>query len=177
MSLPDVAIRRFRYYKQLADRSFAQLSDDDFYFQPDAVSNSLEVIIQHMHGNMMSRWTNFLTEDGEKPWRQRDEEFAIHRHSRSYLIELWEKGWTCLFDALSSLKEEDLEKTIYIRGEGLTVTDAIIRQMAHYPYHVGQIVYIARMLRKKDWKNLSIEPGKSAEYNTGSGIKDPAKNL
>ena len=173
----EICLRRFKYYKQLADRSFAQLSDNDFYYQPDPVSNSLEIIIQHMHGNMMSRWTNFLSEDGEKTWRQRDEEFTIHHHSRTHLLELWEKGWSCLFDTLSSMKEDDLQKTIYIRGEGLTAMDAIIRQMAHYPYHVGQIVYLARMIKKESWQNLSIEPGKSAEYNAGSGIKDPARNL
>lgn len=160
------AITRIKYYKKLADRTFAQLSDEDFYFQPDPGSNSIEIIIQHMHGNMLSRWTNFMTEDGEKSWRQRDDEFLPHRHSREHLMDLWEKGWKCFFDAIESIHEDDLQKTIYIRSVGLTVIDAVYRQLTHYPYHVGQIVYLGRMIKKNEWKSLSIEPGKSEEYTT-----------
>lgn len=168
-------IRRLKYYKDLADKTFEQISDADFHYQPDAESNSIAVIIQHMAGNMLSRWTNFLTEDGEKEWRQRDDEFAVHDYSRAQLIDLWEKGWDCFIGALESVKEEDLLKTIYIRKEGLTVMDAINRQLAHQPYHVGQIAYLGRMCRGSQWKSLSIPKGQSLQYNSSNEVKDPAK--
>src|SRR5258708_6657170 len=131
-------------YKGLGEKTFAQLRDEDFNFIPNQSSNSIAQIIQHMHGNMMSRWTNFLTEDGEKKWRQRDEEFELHSYSRTELMGLWEEGWSCTLHALKALKEEDLLKTIQIRGESMAAIDAINRQLAHYPYHVGQIVYIGK---------------------------------
>ena len=124
---------------------------------------------------MLSRWTNFLTEDGEKEWRQRDDEFEIHDYSRKQVIGLWEKGWKCFLDTLESLNEDDLLKTIYIRREPLTVMDAINRQLAHYPYHIGQILFIAKMIKGKDWKSLSIPKKQSHLFNQGTGIKDPAK--
>lgn len=157
-------IKRFRYYKELGEKTFAQLEEKDFFFWPSTESNSLAVIIQHMHGNMLSRWTNFLNEDGEKEWRSRDAEFEEVRRSKTALLALWEEGWKCMFDTLESLKEDDLEKTIYIRTEPLIVYDAIIRQLAHYPYHVGQIVYIGRMLKNKDWQSLSIPKNGSADF-------------
>ncbi len=168
-------IKRLRYYKTLGERTFEQLqSDADFLYQPNAASNSIAIIIQHLHGNMLSRWTNFLTEDGEKEWRKRDEEFGVIQYTRAQLIDMWEKGWACFLGALESLTEDDLLKTITIRREPLIVIDAINRQLAHYPYHVGQIVYIGRMIKDQTWKSLSIEPGKSTEYNAGEGVKDPA---
>jgi hypothetical protein len=173
----NCTIKRLKYYKQLGDKTFEQLSEADFLYQPNPPSNSIAVIIQHLHGNMLSRWTNFLTEDGEKEWRQRDAEFGVHAHSKATLTDLWEKGWACFLGALGSLTEEDLLKTIYIRKEPLIVIDAINRQLAHYPYHVGQIVYIGRMLKDQQWKSLSIEPGRSAEYNASDSIKDPAKAI
>lgn len=160
----ESAIKRLKYYKELGDKTFRQLEEGDFHFQPDQESNSLAVIIRHMSGNMLSRWTNFLTKDGEKPWRQRDEEFEVHASTRQQILEDWEKGWTCVFDALQQLTEADLEKTIYIRGEPLVVLDAINRQLAHYPYHVGQIVYIGKMIKRANWKSLSIEKGKSGQF-------------
>jgi hypothetical protein len=163
--------RRVKYYKDLGDKTFVQLNDADFHYQPNDESNSIAVIIQHINGNMLSRWTNFLTEDGEKEWRNRDDEFAIHDCNKQQLIEKWEKGWKCFLDALVSLKEDDLLKTIYIRQEGLTVIDAINRQLAHYPYHVGQIVYIGRIIKDHDWKNLSIPKNQSAQYNKESKIR------
>ncbi|MBO9561788.1 MAG: DUF1572 family protein [Niastella sp.] len=170
-------IKRLRYYKTLGERTFEQLQhDEDFLYQPNAASNSIAIIIQHLHGNMLSRWTNFLTEDGEKEWRKRDEEFGVFPHKRTHLLQLWEEGWACFLGALESLTEEDLLKTITIRRDPLIVIDAINRQLAHYPYHVGQIVYIGRMIKDQAWKSLSIEPGKSAEYNAMDGIKDPANN-
>ncbi|MFT3945881.1 MAG: DUF1572 family protein [Agriterribacter sp.] len=159
------AIKRVKYYKDLADKTFAQLEDKDFYYQPDESSNSLAVIIQHVSGNMLSRWTNFLTEDGEKSWRNRDTEFNDQHYSKAELLNIWEKGWSCFLDALENLGERDLLKTIYIRSEPLIVTDAINRQLAHYPHHVGQIIYIGKMLRGDKWKSLSIEKGKSDDFN------------
>lgn len=157
-------IKRFRYYKELGEKTFSQLEEKDFFFWPSSESNSLAVIIQHMHGNMRSRWTNFLTEDGEKEWRSRDAEFEEVRRSKTELLALWEEGWKCMFDTLESLNEEDLEKTIHIRTEPLVVYDAIVRQLAHYPYHVGQIVYIGRMLKNKEWQSLSIAKNGSADF-------------
>lgn len=160
------AVKRLRYYKDLADKTFEQLTTADFHYQPNEASNSIAVIIRHMSGNMLSRWTNFLTEDGEKDWRNRDDEFETHDHTPQQLMEAWEKGWQCFFQALESLQPADLEKIIHIRSEPLTVVDAINRQLTHYPYHVGQIVYIGRMLRNNDWKSLSIPKGQSDAYNT-----------
>lgn len=159
------AIKRLKYYKDLGDKTFAQLSDRDFHFAPAEECNSIAVIIQHMHGNMLSRWTNFLTSDGEKEWRTRDAEFEEQDLSKQQLIALWEEGWKCFLDALQSLSVTDLEKTIYIRTEPLSVVDAFNRQFAHYPYHVGQIIYIGKMIKNKDWESLSIPKGESAAYN------------
>lgn len=175
--LIQTSIRRFKAQKQLADKTFEQLSEADFHFQPDPGSNNIAIIIQHMAGNMLSRWTNLLTEDGEKSWRSRDKEFEDQQFNKEQLLKLWEDGWNCLFNTLQSLKETDLLTDVYIRKEPLTVTDAIIRQMAHYPSHVGQIVYIGKMIKKENWKSLSIEKGKSEAYNNAPGIKDPAKQF
>jgi hypothetical protein len=158
------AVKRFKYYKELADKTFVQLEEKDFNFQPDSESNSIAMIIRHMSGNMISRWTNFLTEDGEKSWRKRDDEFAVHSFTKQQLLEEWEKGWKAMLDELEHLTD-DLMKTIYIRHEPLMVIDAINRQLAHYPYHIGQIVYIGKMIKSADWKSLSIEKGKSINFN------------
>ncbi|HNR16844.1 MAG TPA: DUF1572 family protein [Chitinophagaceae bacterium] len=173
----QTAVRRLKYYKDLGDKTFEQLNEWDFHYQPNDESNSIAVIIQHMAGNMLSRWTNFLIEDGEKEWRKRDEEFEIHTYTKQQLLELWEKGWTCFFDALESLKKKDLKKTVHIRKEPLTVIDAINRQLAHYPYHVGQIIFLAKIIKNKSWKNLSIPRGDSQQYNNAAAIKDPAKKF
>jgi len=157
----NTAIRRLEYYKDLGEKTFDQLGNDDFHYQPNAESNSIAIIIQHLAGNMLSRWTNFLTEDGEKEWRQRDDEFVLHSYNKQQLNDLWEKGWTCFFNAVKSLSEDDLLKMITIRQEPLTVIDAINRQLAHYPYHIGQIIYIGRIIKNKDWKNLSIAKAQS----------------
>ncbi|MDZ4794371.1 MAG: DUF1572 family protein [Bacteroidota bacterium] len=169
------ATRRLKYYKELGDKTFEQLNDWDFHYQPNEESNSIAIIIQHMAGNMLSRWTNFLDEDGEKEWRKRDDEFSIHAYNKQQLLELWEKGWTCFFDALGSLKKKELKLTILIRKEPLSVIDAINRQLAHYPYHVGQIIHIAKTIKGKNWKNLSIAKRESTAYNDSTAIKDPAK--
>lgn len=161
----DSAIKRFLTYKTLGDMTFAQLEENDFYFSPSDESNSIAVIIQHLHGNMMSRWTNFLTEDGEKPGRNRDEEFSPPSASKAVLLDLWEKGWRRLIETLRTLKEEDLLKTITIRHEPHIVIDAINRQLAHYPHHVGQIVFLGKMIRDRQWRTLSISKGASQAFN------------
>jgi len=171
----DTAIRRLRYYKHLAEQAFGQLEEKDFHFIPSSESNSIAVIVQHMAGNMLSRWTNFLTEDGEKEWRHRDDEFEIHSYTKPQLLELWEKGWTCFINTLQSLQEDDLLKIVYIRKEPLTVIDAINRQLAHYPHHIGQILYAGKIIRNENWKSLSIPKGHSENYNKNEAIKDPAK--
>src|SRR5215831_1179200 len=170
-------IRRLKYYQELGERTFGQLDEKDFHWQPSPESNSIAVIIQHLAGNMLSRWTNFLTEDGEKAWRDRDDEFEIHSYSRQQLLDLWNRGWDCFLNAVNSLKEEDLLKTIHIREESLSAIDAINRQLAHYPYHIGQIVYIARLIKNESWKSLSIPKRGSQQYNQGDQIKDPAKKF
>lgn len=171
----ETAIRRLKYYKELGDKTFVQLNEWDFHYQPNDESNSIATIIQHMAGNMLSRWTNFLTEDGEKEWRKRDEEFETHPYTKPELITIWEKGWTCFLDTLSNLKKKDLKKTVRIRQEELTVIDAINRQLAHYPYHIGQIIFLAKIIKNKNWQNLSIPKGNSQAYNQSDEVKDPAK--
>ncbi len=171
----ETVIRRFKYYKELGDKTFSQINENDLHYTPNEESNSIAVIIRHMAGNMLSRWTNLLKEDGEKEWRNRDDEFELHRDSKEQLIGLWEKGWACFLQAIESLKKKDLKQIIHIRQEPLTVVDAINRQLAHYPYHIGQIIYIARMLKGKDWINLSIPKGQSSQYNSSTEVKDPAK--
>jgi len=161
----QTAVKRFVVYKDLGDKTFTQLQDADFHFQPNDASNCMAVIIQHVSGNMLSRWTNFLTEDGEKEWRNRDTEFETQMYSKEQLLVIWEKGWSCLFDALALLK------TIYIRKEAQSVIDAIHRQLAHYSYHVGQIVYLGKLIRDNQWQSLSIPKGKSVAYNQQMGNK------
>jgi hypothetical protein len=165
-SLLESAIKRLGYYKELGDKTFAQLNDEDFHFTPNAESNSIALIIQHTAGNMLSRWTDFLTTDGEKDWRNRDTEFEEQNLTKQQLVDFWDKGWDCLFNSLNSLTEDYLLKTIYIRSEGLLVVDAINRQLAHYPYHVGQIIYLAKVIKNKDWQNLSIAKGHSNQFNS-----------
>lgn len=173
----ETAIRRLKFYKDLGDKTLEQLGDGDFHYQQNEESNSIAIIIQHLAGNMLSRWTIFFTEDGEKEWRQRDDEFEIHSYNKQQLIELWEKGWTCFFTTIESLKKKDLKKIIHIRQEPLSVIDALNRQLAHYPYHVGQIIHIAKTIKGKNWKNLSIPKGESQVYNNTTEIKDPAKQF
>lgn len=155
----------FAYYKKLGDDAMAQIKEEKLFFQPNEDSNSIAIIVQHLAGNMLSRWTDFLTSDGEKEWRNRDAEFEAVIKTKEELIAFWNKGWQCLFYALEPLTENDLNTLIYIRNEGHTVMEAINRQLAHYPYHVGQIVFLAKMLTDNEWKSLSIPKNKSQEYN------------
>jgi hypothetical protein len=158
-------IKRFKEYKALGDKTFAQLDNEQMHHQPNEASNSIGIIIQHMHGNMLSRWTNFLTDDGEKEWRKRDDEFEVHSFAKEKLLALWEEGWKVFLETFESLREDDLIKTVTIRLQPLTVIDAINRQLAHYSYHVGQIVYVGRWLKDAEWKSLSIPKGGSDNYN------------
>lgn len=157
--------KQFEYYKMLAEKTFEQLDDDDLFWKPDAESNSVAVIVNHLSGNMKSRWTDFLTSDGEKEWRNRDREFEEVIGSRQEMINLWNEGWQCLFDALDTIDEDNADTVVYIRNQGHSVWEAIHRQLAHYAYHVGQIVYIGRMVRGGNWKSLSIPKGESGKYN------------
>jgi len=163
--MKDLFVKRFQYYKSLGDKSFGQLSDEQMFWQYNDESNSIAIIVKHIAGNMLSRWTNFLTEDGEKSWRNRDDEFVNTFKTKQEVVDFWEKGWECFFDALSRINDENLYSTIYIRGEAHPVLDAVLRQLAHYPYHIGQIVSIAKMIKNDDWKTLSIERNKSQEFN------------
>jgi hypothetical protein len=150
------ADRQFRHYKKLGEDAMKQVDDKTLSWQYNPESNSMATIVKHMSGNMLSRWTDFLTTDGEKPWRQRDAEFENDLMTRDAVIQKWEEGWNCLFAALSSITNADLDRIITIRNEELTVLEAINRQLAHYCYHVGQIVYIAKMAKDQDWQSLSI---------------------
>ncbi|WP_225871382.1 DUF1572 domain-containing protein [Pedobacter cryotolerans] len=157
--------KQFEYYKMLGDQTFAQLNDEQLFNQINEESNSVATIVKHMWGNMLSRWTGFLTTDGEKNWRQRDAEFENDITSRQELLTKWNEGWQCLFEAIDSLKNEDLTKEIYIRNQGHTVIEAINRQLAHYPYHVGQIVFLGKIFCSTQWKSLSIPKGNSKSFN------------
>ena len=157
--------KRFREYKDLGDKTIDRLNGEQLAWTPNGSSNSIAVIIQHMQGNMLSRWTNFLTEDGEKEWRNRDGEFEQRELSKIEVIALWNEGWKVFLDTLDSLSADDLEKEIKIRSQALSVTDAINRQLAHYSYHVGQIVFLGKWLLSDQWESLSIPKNASAEYN------------
>ncbi|KFF11761.1 hypothetical protein IW15_13750 [Chryseobacterium soli] len=175
--MEDLFIKRFEYYKSLGDNTLQQLSEEQVFWQYNEESNSIVVIIHHIAGNMLSRWTNFLTEDGEKSWRNRDEEFVNTMNTKQEVLDFWEKGWKCFFDALGQINEENFYSTIYIRGEAHSVADAVFRQLAHYPYHIGQIVYLAKMMKNEDWKTLSIARNKSQEFNMEMKKKQEEKDV
>jgi hypothetical protein len=165
------ALLQFQKIKALGDKTFVQLSDEDFLKTPDAETNSIAIIIKHLHGNMLSRWTDFLTTDGEKPDRNRDAEFENSPDfSKENLLKLWDDGWGVVLTTVGELQEDDVLKTVTIRGEEFTVLQAINRQLSHYSYHVGQIVFMAKLLKSADWKTLSIARGKSAEFNAAPEI-------
>jgi hypothetical protein len=171
----DSALKQFRYYKLLGDQTFAQVPDEKLFWQANEDSNSIANLVKHLSGNMRSRWTDFLTSDGEKEWRDRDSEFENDIATRQELVERWEEGWSALFGALTPLTAEDLGKIIYIRNQGHTVTEAINRQLAHYPYHVGQIVFIGKMICDSNWSSLSIPKGKSNSFNADKFSKPKQK--
>jgi len=158
-------IKQFKYYKSLGDKTILQLTFSELQWSPSVGSNSIAIMVKHIAGNMLSRWTNFLIEDGEKSWRNRDQEFIDSFDSKDELLEAWNDGWDCLFQAIEPLTKSDLEKIIYIRNQGHTVTEAINRQMGHYAYHVGQIIFLGKLIKGSEWQSLSIPKGKSANYN------------
>jgi hypothetical protein len=158
----DDSRKAMRAYKKLAEKALDQLKDDEYFVTLDEESNSVAVVMKHMAGNMFSRWTDFLTTDGEKPNRNRDYEFVIEQNtSKDEVRDYWERGWQCVFDALDPLQIEDLEKRVFIRGEEHTVVQAINRQLMHYAYHVGQIVFLAKHFRATGWNSLSIPRNRS----------------
>ncbi|MEJ6786239.1 MAG: DUF1572 family protein, partial [Bacteroidota bacterium] len=186
------AKQQFQYYKQLGDKTMDQLNDEQLFWQYNDASNSIAVMAKHLWGNMMSRWTDFLTTDGEKDFRKRDEEFelrvgpslqgvdtanaeGVDEHSRAVIIEKWEQGWACLFKALDSINEDNFDTTIYIRNQGHSIPEAINRQMMHYAYHVGQMVYLGRMMKGEDWQSLSIPKGNSKAYNAEKFSQEKGK--
>ncbi len=155
----------FRYYKKLGEDAMAQVADDQLHTVLDPEANSIAITVKHMAGNMRSRWTDFLTTDGEKPDRNRDTEFEEPPATRGALMQVWEAGWERVFGALEPLSDADLGRTVTIRGEAHSVMQAINRQVAHYAYHVGQIVLLAKHFRQAEWRSLSVPRGKSAEFN------------
>jgi len=164
MSVLNSIGSEYRRYKGLGEGAIAQLDDADFS-KPAGGGNSIAILVWHISGNLKSRFTDFLTSDGEKPWRARDEEFIDRSVTRAQLLETWEEGWRVLFAALATLQPDDLERTVTIRTQPMAVHDALHRSLAHVSYHVGQIVYIAKALRGDTWKYMSIPPGKSEEFN------------
>ncbi len=159
------ATKQFEYYKMLGEKTFDQLTDEQLFIQLNPESNSIATIVKHLWGNMLSRWTNFLTTDGEKEWRQRDTEFDNDITTRTELLLKWNDGWACLFNAINPLTTADLSQEVFIRNQGHSITEAINRQLAHYPYHVGQIVFIGKLLANQNWESLSIPKGGSKLYN------------
>ncbi len=159
------ALYEFNRYKTLGDKTFAQLSEQEVQWSYVENENSISQIVKHIVGNMLSRWTNFLTEDGEKSWRNRDKEFVNPYTSKEEMIVAWEKGWKCLFDAMNTINETNFSSKVYIRGEAHTIVDAVNRQLAHYASHVGQIVLLGKMQKGSEWKSLSIPKGESKAFN------------
>lgn len=159
------ALQTFRNYKQMAEKSIKQVSDEEFFRALDEESNSIAVIVKHIAGNQHSRWRDFLTTDGEKADRQRDTEFELIGDTRGSLLDYWEAGWQLLFAALEPLRAADFDKTVLIRGEPHTIVEAVNRQLTHYAYHVGQIVFLAKHFRSAEWQTLSVPKNRSAEFN------------
>lgn len=168
-------IKQFEYYKMLGEKAMLQLPDEALFWQYNQDSNSIAVIVNHIAGNMLSRFTDFLTTDGEKAWRNRDAEFENKFSNRKELMSHWNSGWDCLLQTLHSLTAAQLENIVYIRNDGHTVVEAINRQLAHYPYHIGQIVFIAKMAANEKWESLSIPRNKSNDYNERKFTQDKSR--
>lgn len=164
-SFLQATIREFIKYRSLGEKAMSQVPDETLFWQYNPESNSMAMIVQHMSGNMLSRWTDMLTTDGEKDWRQRDKEFETVLKTREEVMVAWHRGWHLVMETLGQLREEDLERTIYIRAEAHTVTEAIVRQIAHYASHIGQLVYIGKMIMNEEWKSLSIPRHGSNQFN------------
>jgi len=166
------AKKQFLYYKTLGEKAINQLEPEQLFFSANEDTNSISIIVKHLHGNMLSRWTDFLTSDGEKETRNRDSEFEGELKDKEELLNKWNEGWDCLFKAIDPLTPEQLSQIVYIRNEGQTVVEAINRQLCHYSYHIGQIVFYSKMLKKSDWESLSIPKNKSKDYNTDKFSKN-----
>lgn len=164
--------KQMLYYKTIAEKAMDQLDEEQLFVSVNDDTNSIATIVKHIAGNMLSRWTDFLTSDGEKEWRNRDSEFENTANSKEEILKIWNEGWICFFKAIEELKPEQLSQIIYIRNEGQTALDAINRQLAHYPYHIGQIVFYAKMLKKEEWTSLSIPKNKSKSYNAEKFSKE-----
>ncbi|TDQ25700.1 DUF1572 family protein [Tenacibaculum caenipelagi] len=160
----DNITTQFKSYKEVADKTIAQLDEKDLHWKYNEESNSIASIIIHMSENMLSRWTDFFTSDGEKDWRDRDTEFEPQDLTKKELITQWEKGWNCLFSALDSLNEENFKQPILIRNKQVKLIESITRQIAHFPYHIGQIAYVGKMILNDKWQTASIAKGKSKEF-------------
>jgi hypothetical protein len=174
-SYAEDSLTLFRYYKKLAERAMEQATDEQLFEVLDGEANSIAIIVKHMYGNMRSRWMDFLTSDGEKPDRNRDGEFQDPPATREALMNLWEQGWNYLFTALEPLSDPDMDRTITIRGEPHSVMQAINRQIGHYSYHCGQIVFLAKHFQQADWKSLTIPRGKSANFNQRVGAGEASQ--
>ena len=168
----DSIKKQFLYYKILGEKAIEQLEPEQLFVSINEDSNSIAVIVKHLSGNMISRWTDFLTSDGEKKWRNRDSEFDETINTKEELLRIWHKGWDCFFTTINALTPDQLETIIYIRNEGHTVIEAINRQLAHYPYHIGQIIFYAKMLKQSEWDSLSISKNKSNSYNADKFAKE-----
>lgn len=173
----ESARKLFRYYRELGDKALAQIGDDHIHWQPTPESNSVAIIVKHLSGNMLSRFTDFLDSDGEKPWRNREAEFENDYANKAELLEAWNAGWECFFNAVNPLTENDLRKIVYIRNEGHTVLEALSRQLAHYPYHVGQLVYVCRILAGGQWQSLSIPKGGSQAFNAEKFAQEKSRTF
>ncbi len=158
-------IQQFEYYKMLGERTFEQLNEEQILRSPQPESNSIAIIVNHLHGNMKSRWTDFLTTDGEKPWRNRDQEFEDLIRDRQQLRQKWDQGWKALLDSLNDLTPDDVNREVLISNQKHKVYEAINRQLAHYAYHVGQIVFLGKMIKGTEWQSLSIPKGQSQDFN------------
>ncbi len=163
---------QFLYYKTIGEKAMNQLDENQLFICLNQDTNSIATIVKHLSGNMLSRWTDFLTTDGEKEWRSRDKEFEEFTTTKQDLFLLWDKGWNCFFNALNSIQPDQLSTIIYIRNEGHTVLEAINRQLAHYPYHIGQIIFYAKLLKITDWESLSIPKNQSNNYNDNKFSKE-----
>jgi hypothetical protein len=172
--LPSI-LKQLEYYKSLGDKTFDQLSEEQLFWQSDTEANSIAILVKHMVGNMLSRWTNFLEEDGEKSWRDRDDEFVDSYQTKEDILTAWEQGWNCLLAAINGLQDDQLESIVYIRNMGHTVIEAINRQLCHYSYHVGQIVLLGRMQKKNEWTSLSVAKGGSKDYNADKFSKEKGR--
>ena len=175
------AVQSFRNYKKLAEKAMDQITDEEFFATIDAEANSIAVVVKHLAGNLVSRWSDFLTTDGEKPTRDRDAEFEIRDDSRASLMEYWERGWQTLFENIEPLTVEDFSRTVTIRGQAHSIVEALNRQLTHYAYHIGQIVLLAKHFKSADWTSLSIPKNRSADFNQFLAEKKaagkPAGNL